>query len=341
MWGEERALGAQIVQELQTQEVFMDLWKHMDTMESMNASLLVKLQAVTQENEDLRDQLEHAQKELGVAQDNIAQLETDKQELDFLYQLKVSECDELNARISEEFDDAEQRIFSLEPFSPRSKPRTNSGSKRTPLISGSGVQTKTSVFRQHDYKENSPSARMPLTDVGNLTMRFNGLANQTLGTDDIDLEELTDKLSWYESVVRQLHTILAVEMDDPDATYHQECTKVLERAKRAMEYRDIIRDYEVMIGESKGEIERLRQTRDSLLEEAEKSEKENKEKVEKLERARDHFFWEVKKVEAERKKMEAERRKDIERLHEFEKLLQGKTKKSVSVNHTFTNLLPG
>lgn len=78
---------------------------------------------------------------------------------------------------------------------------------------------------------------------GNYTIMF----NNTFGADgeDIDLEELSDKLSWYESVIRKLQTIFGTENDDPDVTYHQECTKVLERAKRMLQYRDMIRDYEV------------------------------------------------------------------------------------------------
>jgi hypothetical protein len=63
--------------------------------------------------------------------------------------------------------------------------------------------------------------------------------------DGDELDELTDKLSWYESIMRQLQQIFCTELDDPDVTYHEESSKIVERAKRMVEYREMVRDYEV------------------------------------------------------------------------------------------------
>lgn len=63
--------------------------------------------------------------------------------------------------------------------------------------------------------------------------------------DGEDLDELGDKLSWYESIMRQLQEILGAELDDPDITYHEESNKIVERAKRMIEYREMIPAYEV------------------------------------------------------------------------------------------------
>lgn len=107
-----------------------------------------------------------------------------------------------------------------------------------------GLAKRRATMRFCDSKDNSPSVRGPPLKVqnGNYTMCMH---QSMINGDDLDLEELTDKLSWHESIMRQLQEILGAHVDDPDASYHQESLKIVERAKRMVEYKSIIQDYEV------------------------------------------------------------------------------------------------
>lgn len=101
------------------------------------------------------------------------------------------------------------------------------------------------MFRLGDCKENSFTACGSAKKNGDMTVFLD--QSMILDADDLDLEELTDKLSWYESVMHQLQDILGAQLDDPDADYQQESWKIVERAKRMVEYKVMIRDYEVRL----------------------------------------------------------------------------------------------
>ena len=103
----------------------------------------------------------------------------------------------------------------------------------------SAEQARRVLFRIRDSEEREgKSPGMPPSALNYSVL--NGSINGE------DLDELGDKLSWYESIMRQLQEILGAELDDPDMTYHEESSKIVERAKRMTEYRDMIVSYEVI-----------------------------------------------------------------------------------------------
>lgn len=66
----------------------MELKKYIDTLEAEKVKLRAQVKRLLQENTWLREELALTQQKLQSSEQNVAQLESDKQQLEFMNQLK-------------------------------------------------------------------------------------------------------------------------------------------------------------------------------------------------------------------------------------------------------------
>ena len=66
----------------------MELKKYLDTLEADKAKLKAQVRRLYQENAWLREELSSTQLKLQASEQNVVQLETEKQQLEFMNQLK-------------------------------------------------------------------------------------------------------------------------------------------------------------------------------------------------------------------------------------------------------------
>ncbi|GAU97320.1 hypothetical protein RvY_08639 [Ramazzottius varieornatus] len=243
----------------QDTKIFADLVSIIEALEASQEKNVLKLMELQQENGDLKEEVNTLRGRLTTAEQSVVQLETEKAQLEFLQTLPSH--DRRSGHSSTDVDKILETPMDKIAVADRPIPLSllNSGRRGS-----AEVRRRVLPFRIRDSEEReTKSPGIPPTAL-NYTV-LNG------SIDGEDLDELGDKLSWYESIMRQLQEILGAELDDPDITYHEESNKIVERAKRMIEYREMIPAYEQKIDELQKKNAQLLRTQDAVR----KSIKEN------------------------------------------------------------------
>ncbi|OQV24872.1 hypothetical protein BV898_01458 [Hypsibius exemplaris] len=247
-----------LARETQDNQTFMDLMRIAEILEGDRKRLLNEKHALTEENMSLKDEVSRLQRKMVVCEETIEQLQSEKQQLQFMNDLHTLENEAMDGRISV--------ISSKDMFAQTPEVKSSYGfspSARSLLNHSGGHRQRRFLRESEDRSPLAVSKSAVGRSVGNFTMCMGETA---IEVDELD--ELTDKLGWYESIMRQLQGIFETELDDPDVTYHEESTKIVERAKRMVEYRAMVHDYEKTIHELQKSNAQMHAEREELRKKA-------------------------------------------------------------------------